>query len=118
MAQEMNWTTVSEGDQEPETKIVFDSLGDEFTGKFLGTRMVEAQDPNDRPYQQARFEGIGENDSGTVYFTNLGHSLRTGLKDVRAGSIVRVTYTDDLDTGQASPMKTFRVEVGRLSRNT
>jgi hypothetical protein len=113
--QEMTWTTVSdEAANEPETKIVFDQVGDEFTGKYLGMRMVEPSDPAEQPYRQARFERA----EGELFFTNTGHSLRTGLKDVRVGSMVRITYTDNLDTGQASPMRIFRVEVGRLSRNT
>jgi hypothetical protein len=103
------WTKVSEEDQ-PETKIVFDTIGDEFTGKYLGTRTVEPNDPEERPYTQARFE----TDEG-LFFVNTNHSLRSGMKNVRAGSLVRLTYTDNLDTGQASPMRVFRVEVGRVS---
>ena len=111
--QEMTWTTVSTTDDAPpETKISFDMLGDEFTGSYLGMRVIEPSD-GERPYKQARFEH-----DGTFYFTNAGHSLREGLKSVRVGSLVRVTYAQDLDTGQESPMKVFRVEVGRLSRNT
>lgn len=126
MAQEMTWTTVSDSSaQEPETKIVFDQIGDEFTGIYLGTRQVEPADITERPYTQARFQGVTEDGerTDTVYFTNMGHSLRQGLREVRTGSLVRITYTDDLDTGQASPMKGFRIEVarqaaGKLSRNT
>lgn len=126
MAQEMTWTTVSDStEQEPETKIVFDTIGDEFTGYFLGTRVIEPADITEKPYRQARFEGVdneGEK-TGEVFFTNMGFSLREGLKTVRAGSLVRITYTDDTDTGQASPMKGFRIEVARpsqskVSRNT
>lgn len=126
MVQEMTWTTVSDtSEQEPESKIVFDQIGDEFTGYFLGTRVVEPADITEKPFSQARFEGVDEQGekTGTVYFTNMGYSLRQGLKDVRAGSLVRITYVADTDTGQASPMKEFRIEVARVgqskvSRNT
>lgn len=116
-AEEVSWTTVSQ-EETQETKVVFDMVGDEFTGKYLGTRMVDSSDPTERPYQQARLERNGE-----LFFMNTNHSLRAGLKDVRAGSLIRITYTDNFDTGQASPMKIFRVEVGRvnagaISRNT
>lgn len=117
----ISWSTVSDASaQEPEVKIVFDTLGDEFTGIYLGFRVVEPAGITESPYRQARFQGVTEDGekTDTVYFTNMGFSLREGLKDVRAGSLVRITYTDDLDTGQASPMKGFRIEVGKLSRNT
>lgn len=116
-APETTWTTVSTGEAEPETKIVFDSIGDEFVGVYLGMRVVDPQDITEKPYQQARFQGVGS-DEGTVYFTNAGFSLRAGLRDVRKGSLVRLTWESELDTGQSSPMKVFRVEVGKLSRNT
>lgn len=106
---EPQWVTVSSDQEQEETKIVFDTIGDQFIGKFLGTRTIEPSDPSERPYVQARFEGT----DGEVYFTNLGYSLRKGLRDVRAGHMVRVTYSDDLDTGQASPMKVFKVEVSK-----
>lgn len=104
----VQWKTVSEEGSEEETKIVFDSMGDSFVGKFLGTRQIDNADGN---YTQARFEANGE-----VYFTNLGYSLRRGLSNVRVGSLVRVTWTDEQDTGQASPMRIFRVEVGSAPR--
>lgn len=120
MAQEMTWSTVADGtaDTAEETKIVFDSVGDEFTGLYLGMRLVEPSDGSS-PYKQARFQGMPETDAAAeLYFTNANHSLREGLKDVRKGTPVRLTFTDEIDTGQASPMKVFRIETGKLSRNT
>lgn len=100
-----DFTTVSTGEVTPETKIVFDTIDDSFTGKYLGMRDV----PNpEGTYQQARFQ-----DGEDIYFTNANHSLRDGLKNVRIGSIVRITYVDDLDTGQANTMRLYKVEVAR-----
>lgn len=102
---EYDFTTVSSGEVTPETKIVFDTLNDSFTGKYLGMRDV----PNpEGTYQQARFQ-----DGEDIYFTNANHSLREGLKTVRIGSVVRITYVDDLDTGQANTMRLYKVEVAR-----
>lgn len=102
---EYDFTTVSTGEIVPETKIVFDTIDDSFTGKYLGMREVPNSEGN---YKQARFD-----DQGDIYFVNANHSLREGLKSVRIGSIVRITYVDDLDTGQAQPMRIFKVEVAR-----
>jgi hypothetical protein len=100
-----DFVTVSEGTAEPEIKIVFDTIGDSFTGTYLGSRTMDNQDGS---YIQYRFEKDNE-----IYFVNANYNLRQGFKTVRAGSKVRITYTDDLDTGQASPMRCFKVEVAR-----
>jgi hypothetical protein len=107
MAQEKaeEFVTVSTGEVKPETKIIFDTKGDSFTGIFLGMRQMDNPEGS---YQQARFENNGE-----IYFVNANFNLRDGLKNVRAGSKVRVTYTNDLDTGQVKPMRCFKVEVAR-----
>jgi hypothetical protein len=99
------FVTVSDGEIVPETKIVFDTFGDKFTGVYLGMREVPS---NDGGYKQARFQVDGE-----IYFTNANHSLREGLKSVRNGTTTRITYTSDLDTGMAQPMRVFMVEVAR-----
>lgn len=99
------FVTVSDGQVTPETKIVFDTIGDQFTGNYLGTRTMNNPDGS---YQQARFEMNGE-----TFFANANFNLREGLKNVRPGSKVRITYTNDLDTGQSLPMRIFKVEVAR-----
>jgi hypothetical protein len=99
---------VSTGSAEPENKIIFEVIGDSFTGTYLGMRKMENADGN---YQQARFEK-----SDGIYFVNVNYSLREGLKTVRTGSKTRITYVEDLDTGQASPMRVYTVEVARTSR--
>lgn len=100
-----DFTTVSTGEVTPETKIVFDTLNDSFTGRYLGMREVPNAEGN---YFQARFQ-----DGEDIYFTNANHSLKDGLKNVRLNSVVRITYVDDLDTGQANTMRLYKVEVAR-----
>jgi hypothetical protein len=103
------WTTVSE-DTEEEIKIIFDTIGDEFIGTYLGTRTLTN---NDEQYVQFRFRG---SDNGETYFTNGSHSLRQGMSTVRPGQLCKITYAKDIDTGQESPMRSFRVEVAKTTR--
>jgi hypothetical protein len=104
-SQEDEFVVVSDGESEPETKIVFDTIGDQFTGEWLGFRHM---DNDSGGYQQARFMLDNE-----VYFTNANYSLRNGLKDVRIGAKVRVTFTSETDTGQRNPMRNFTIEVAK-----
>jgi hypothetical protein len=104
------FTTVSEGNAEPETKIVMEAIGDNFTGIYLGMRDMPANE-NGAGYQQARFEA--EDGSGEIYFVNANYSLRDGLKTVRKGTVTRFTWTDELDTGNANPMRVYKIETKR-----
>lgn len=99
------WTTVSDGTTEQDVKIVVESIGEAFTGTYLGMRNVDSADGS---YKQARFEL-----DGATYFINANHSLREGLKTVRSGALTRITWVDELDTGQAQPMRVFSVETAR-----
>lgn len=103
------FAVVSEGTVEPEIKIVFDTIGDEFVGTYLGTRTM---DNVDGKYIQYRFTHENE-----TYFVNGNYSLREGMKNVRAGAKVRLRYVADIDTGQASPMRAFEVAVARRTSN-
>jgi hypothetical protein len=105
------WIVVSEEDSE-ETKIVFDTVGDSFTGVYLGPRRIENEDGS---FMQHRF-AVGTD----KYFTNGNHSMNTGLSQVTKGSLVRVTWTGEKDTGRPDPMRVFRVEKSKIrpKRNT
>lgn len=95
---------------EPETKIVMDIIGDEFIGTYIGMREIS----NDGgTFKQARFEKDGE-----TYFMNANYSLKEGLRTVRNGTKTRIRYANDLDTGQASPMRVYTVEVARRNPTT
>jgi hypothetical protein len=112
----IQWNTISEGNAEPETKIVMEEIGDKFRGIYLGMRQMPANE-NGAGYQQARFEGVdnsGINGTGEVYFINANYSLRDGLKTVRTGTLTQFEWVDELDTGQSQPMRVFRVETARI----
>lgn len=101
------FTVVADGSAEPESKVAFDTIGDEFIGTFLGTRTI----PNaDGSYVQYRFKQDGTNE---ICFINANYNLREGMQNVRAGTKVRIRYVSDVDTGMAQPMRTFEVAVAK-----
>jgi hypothetical protein len=100
------WQTVSAPDEQPEEiKFVFEGYGDALTGTYLGLRELKDRETQ-RPYYQARFR----DEDNDIVFTRANASMLEGLERVRIGTMTRVTYTSDKDTGQASPMRMFKVE--------
>lgn len=86
-----------------ESQLVFDTIGDEWTGRFMGLDQIGS-----KGMWQAHFDGIGEL-AGESYFTNAGYDLRKKLEKIPAKYIVKLRYDSDLPTGQDKPMKVFRV---------
>jgi hypothetical protein len=88
-----------------ESQILFQAWGDEFIGEFNGWTETSSG------IAQAHFvtpDGL--------YFVNVGWSLKQQLKDVKKGTLCRITYVNDQDTGQASPMMIFKVQTRRTTR--
>ena len=83
-----------------EVQVVFDTIGDVFTGRFEGWTESAG-----KGIPQAHFT----NDEGQ-FFVNCGWSLKQQLRDVKKGTLCRLTYMDSRDTGNASPMMIFRVQ--------
>jgi hypothetical protein len=88
------WSEVS-----AESQLVFDTIGDEWIGTFLGMEQVGS-----KGMWQAHFEQDGD-----LYFTNTGYDLRKKLEKVPVKSLVKMRYDADQDTGQDKPMKVFKV---------
>lgn len=101
---EYDWQQVSE-EESDETKVVFDTIGDEFVGVYLGKREVPNEDGT---FWQHRF-AVGEQ----KFFVNGNHSLNQGMSRVAKGAVARVEYTSDKDTGAASPMRVYTVYVAK-----
>lgn len=99
------WTTVSE-EEVDEDKFQFDMIGEELIGTYLGTRTLSNDNGG---YTQYRYELS----DGQYVFVNGNYSLQAGMRNVRIGSLCRVTYIADKDTGQASPMRIYRVDVAK-----
>lgn len=102
------WTTVSDGtaQPEPETKIIFEEIGDEFVGEFLGYRHLTDRESGQN-YSQARFRDTETNE---ICYTRANHSMKEGLDRVAIGSLTKIIYVSDTDTGMPSPMRTFTVQ--------
>lgn len=113
MSTEMEWTEVKTDSMVDETKVVFDTIGDEFIGLYLGMRTQE--DEEGKPYSQIRWS-VGEGDATEYYFTNATYGLRQAYKAIRPNTMTRTRYTEDLDTGRPTPMKIFKVDVARPRR--
>lgn len=90
--------------QETGTQIVFDEIGDQFIGQFTGMRKAEK---DGEEFIILQFIGT----DSQPYQTNAGWKLAAGFVDIDSGSIVRITYVKDVDTGRKDPMKDFRVDV-------
>lgn len=88
------WQEVTE-----ESQLVFDTIGDEWIGVYLGMEQVGA-----KKMWQAHFEKDGE-----LFFTNAGYDLRKKLEKVPVKYTVKMRYESDQDTGQEKAMKVFKV---------
>jgi len=109
-----NWETVQE---ESATRIIFDTIGDEFIGQYKGSEHIAPEKEGSEEFDLFRFIGF----DGNPYAVNHSYSLVTAMKKVEIDEWVRITYTKDLATkrsrddesGDVSPMKDFRVDVRR-----
>lgn len=96
------WTTIQ--DETPD-KIIFDTFGDCFTGVFQGIQEITPEDAD--AFEQAVFR----NDEG-LYAIG-GYKVLNAMRDVPQGTLTRLTYVKNVDTGQPSPMKDVKVETAR-----
>lgn len=97
--------------REAADQIVFDTIGDEFVGEYLGPEEITFTDKDgeEQTFTQLRFQ-VGDN----LYGINAGYELREAYKNIPAGSITRTVYVKDVKiTGQQSPMKSFRVDTAK-----
>lgn len=98
------WETI---EHEAPTLVVFDTLGDEFIGQYLGHREIDLPDQPGETFRQDKFRGR----DGELYAINSGYQLKTVLDKIQPGQWTRITYKKDVDTGQPKPMKSFQVDV-------
>lgn len=86
-------------DVETETQIVFDTVGDEFIGTFVGW----SETPGGIP--QAHFR----NQDGT-FFTNCGWDLKNKLSKCKTGRLTRIRLVDRMPIkDRETPMNVFQV---------
>lgn len=92
-------------------QIVFDTIGDTFTGIYTGYE-IGCKDGGTEADEFTVLQFRGED--GKPYQTNAGWKLRKAFVNrVDSGSLVRITYVKDVATNSVQPMKDFRVEIAR-----
>lgn len=106
------WVTVSEGAETLPTKVVFDSWGDEFVGRYKGPKTITPGSGDSFTVYIFNQDGAtlpsGEPEEFSVGATN---AMRTGMKKVRPGSLTRLTYVDDIESGSGNYIKNIRIDV-------
>lgn len=86
-----------------ESQVKMDTDGDVFIGTMQGWSET------DSGIAQAHFV----NDEIGACFINCGWHLKMQLKEVRKGTLTRITRIGTQDTGQKSPMVLFKVQTKR-----
>jgi hypothetical protein len=107
--EDAQWETT---EQESGQKLGFDNVGEQFVGTFVETALIEPE--NGEAFTQQRFR----TPEGELYSFNGGFKVNRGLESATPGDLVRLTYMGDIDTGQPSPMKDFKVEISRKKSAT
>lgn len=98
------WTTVQE---ESATRIIFDTIGDQFIGTFLGLESIPHPETGEA-MDYLMFRGT----DGELYSTSAGYKLTEACKKVQPGQMVRITYVKEVPIGPGrNPMKDYRVDV-------
>ena len=107
------WETVH---TEQADQITFDTIGDTLVAVYLGQEVIhfEVEDRQTgellpRQFTQLKFMLPGNNPAAV----NAGYDLLQAFKSVPTNHMVRVAYLKDVDVDQQSPMKSYRVDVGR-----
>lgn len=103
------WDTVH---VEAPTQITFDAVGDTFVGLYVSKEVIEFTGKRgDEEFTQMRFLVDDE-----PYAINAGYDLERGFKGIPTGVIVRIQLRKLVDVGQATPLKSYRVDVAQPAR--
>ena len=90
----------------------WENPGDEFIGTYVGVNTVTPPaSSNVAPFDQYIFL----DESGQKIAVSQTATVRDGITNgnVKQGDMVKLTYVQDIDTGQESPMKDITVAVKR-----
>jgi hypothetical protein len=96
-------------------QLVFEELGDEYTGEFLGTETITFMKPDENGVpQEESFLQIRFKDPTGPKVINAGYELEKLFTsgDIPAHTIVRLVLANKVDMGKSkNPMLSFRVDV-------
>jgi hypothetical protein len=112
------WEMVRE---ESPDKIVFDEIGDQLIGRFVGREIITVEATEKEPESQFTVltwrDALVNGDHMDYVANNAGFALESAFASLPFGVITRVTLIKKTDVGQASKMNDFRVEVAKNSAN-
>jgi hypothetical protein len=112
------WEMVRE---ESPDKIVFDEIGDQLIGRFVGREIITVEATEKEPESQFTVltwrDCLVNGDHMDYVANNAGFALESAFASLPFGVITRVTLIKKTDVGQASKMNDFRVEVAKTSAN-
>lgn len=100
-----DWTSAL---TEAPTMVVFDTLGDEFIGTYLGYELIQFTDPKEgeKEFKQYKFVGT----DGVIYGINSTYRIDKGMADVPEGKLTRIVYVKDVDVNRPQPMRDFSIQ--------
>jgi hypothetical protein len=95
-------------------QLVFEEIGDSYTGEFLGTETITFMKPDEKgELQEESFLQIRFRDPSGPKAINAGYELEKLFTsgDIPVHTIVRLTLANKVDMGRSkNPMLSFRVE--------
>lgn len=97
------WET--EQDETPD-RLIFDTIGDEYAGLYLGSEVITYDDPKEG---ETTFTQLHFWDEESPKVINAGYKLLEAFAKVEPGREARIRYVKDVNVGQASGMKDFKV---------
>ena len=109
---QFEWENVHE---EAPDSIVFNREGDKYVGIYLGSEIVEFDRENKKTgeIEHNEFTVLHFRDPEGLKDTNAGFELEKAFKAIEPNSVVRILLVKFVDVDQASPMKSFRIDVAR-----
>lgn len=93
--------------EESPDQIVFDTIGDEYVGLYLGQETIEFADK--RSGEAKEFVQLRFRDPVGLRVINAGYDLLQAFAKIAPGTMCRVVLMKLVDVGQNDPMKSYRV---------
>jgi hypothetical protein len=99
------------------TKLIMDTVGDEFIGWFTGIQHIVPEDGTKDEFDQIGFTGKSVNGAAVdpePYALPASYKLIRGFRDIALGTLCRLTLKGLVPiNGQPSPMKDIQVDTAK-----
>lgn len=95
---------------ESATTVIFDTVGESFTGRYVGEEHIDPDNGKDEAFDRFTFRAK----DGELYAITKSYKIADALEDVKPDTWVRITYVKDIPTKRGlNPMKDLKVEVAK-----